>query len=219
MLPILGILEPNEVEEIRTRLAATAFSNSNFNRTWRFADVKNHHQADQSDCTDELQRLVQDALLANFQFKIYAWPSKWARMGFSRYGPDEYYGRHVDGWTQRNHEGEMIRRDLSFTLFLNEPDSYEGGELVLERLDGPVSIKLPAGSIFIYSTGIVHQVMPVRSGERHVCVGWIESRLRSEEHRNLVYELSLVHANTPKGELNLLLDKGISTLMRMWADM
>ena len=219
MLPIVGILEPNEVQEIRSRLAAADYHHGKLDTSWRFVDEKNHHQAREDEDLLDLQRLVREALTANFQFKIYAWPSKWARMGFSRYGPDEHYGRHVDGWTQKNADGEMIRRDLSFTLFLSEPDSYEGGELVLERLDGPVSIKLPAGSIFIYSTGIIHQVMPVRSGERHVCVGWIESRLRNEEQRNLIYELSLVHANMPKGELNLLVDKGISTLMRMWGDM
>lgn len=218
MLPIQGILSQEQVEQLRGRLAAITYQDGKADTSWKYIDVKNHHQAEQEN-TGDLQRLVQEALLANFQFRIYAWPAKWARMGFSRYGANEYYGRHVDSWTQGAGDGGAIRRDLSFTIFLSDPESYEGGELVLERLDGPLSLKLPAGSIFIYSTGFVHQVMPVRSGERHVCVGWLQSRLRNEEQRNLIYELSLVHANSPKGELELLLDKSISTLMRMWGDL
>lgn len=218
MLPIVGILDRNQVDDIRKRLESATYHDGKLTANWRFVDVKDNQQADLDDLTRELQVVVRDALTANFQFNIYAWPSRWAHMVFARYGPEQHYGRHVDHWTQATADGQTIRRDLSFTVFLSDPDSYEGGELVLERLDGPVSVKMPAGSIFIYSTGIVHQVLPVRSGERHACVGWIQSQLRNEEQRNLVYELSLVHANTPKGELNLLLNKGISTLMRMWGD-
>jgi PKHD-type hydroxylase len=218
MLPITGILDRSQIEHIRSRLASANWHDGKGDASWRFADVKNHHQATEDDLTLDVQQMIREALLANLQFRIYAWPAKWARMGFSRYGPQEHYGRHVDGWTQRNADGEMIRRDLSFTLFLSDPGTYRGGELVLERLDGPVSIKLPAGAVFIYSTAYVHQVMPVLSGERHVCVGWLQSRLRNDDQRNLLYELSLVHANMEKGELNLLVDKGINTLMRMWSD-
>ena len=217
MLPIAGILDQKQVEEIRARLAPVRYEDGKLTANPKFVDVKDNAQAVAQE-TQDLQRYVRDALMANYQFRIYAWPHRWANMAFSKYGQQQHYGRHVDHWSQAQPDGTALRRDLSFTLFLNDPDDYEGGELVLERLDGPLSIKLPAGSIFIYSTGYVHQVVPVRAGERNVCVGWIQSQVRDEEQRNLLYELSLVHANTQNAELDLILNKSISTLLRMWSD-
>jgi PKHD-type hydroxylase len=217
MLPIPGILDAYQVEHIRTRLATANYELGKLTANAKFAHLKDNEQAIAEE-TQDLQALVRDALMANYQFKIYAWPHRWANMAFSRYGENQHYGRHVDHWSQAQPNGLALRRDISFTLFLSDPGSYEGGELVLERLDGPVSVKMPAGSIFLYSTGHVHQVAPVRSGERHVCVGWIQSQVRDEQQRELLYELSLVHANTRSVELDLILNKSISTLLRMWSD-
>lgn len=217
MLPIIGVLDADQVAEIRTRLASVSYEDGKLTANAKFVQVKDNEQAVSQD-TQDLQSFVRQALMANYQFRIFAWPHRWANMAFSRYRANQHYGRHVDHWSQAQPDGTALRRDLSFTLFLSDPATYEGGELVLERLDGPVTMKLPAGSIFIYSTGYVHQVVPVRSGERQVCVGWIQSQVRDEEQRNLLYELSLVHANTRNPELDLILNKSLSTLLRMWSD-
>jgi len=95
-----------------------------------------------------------------------------------------HYGWHVDMATMNG-----LRTDLSFTLFLTEPDSYEGGELQMD-VDGKVrTFKGKAGQIVVYPTGVLHQVTPVTSGERLVVVGWINSSIRHEEDRKAVYKL------------------------------
>lgn len=218
MLPILGILNKAQVEDVRARLDALPFIDGK--RTALSENIdKDNLQADlEHPLARSLSATVQEILLSNYQFQIYAWPSKWSQLRFARYGGEQHYGRHLDMWTQLSAEGDPMRRDISFTLFLSDPASYRGGELVLERLEGPVSIKMPAGSIFLYSTGTVHEVKPVTTGERNVCIGWIQSRIRNEEQRHLLYELSLVQANVPGGEPALVLHKAISTLQRMWSD-
>lgn len=217
MLPIIGILDADQVADIRRRLVSINYEPGKLTANAKFVNLKDNEQAVSTETLD-LQAMVRQALMANYQFRIYAMPHRWANMAFAHYGNNGHYGRHVDHWSQAQPDGTALRRDLSFTLFLSDPASYEGGELVLERLDGPLSIKLPAGSVFIYPTGYVHQVVPVQSGERHVCIGWIQSQVRDEEQRNLLYELNLVHANTRNPELDLILNKSISTLLRMWSD-
>jgi PKHD-type hydroxylase len=217
MLPIVGILSSEQVAEIRRRLVSINYEPGSLTASANYVNVKDNEQAAGTE-TQDLQRMVREALTANYQFRIYAMPHRWANMAFAHYGNNGHYGRHVDHWSQAQPDGTALRRDLSFTLFLSEPSSYEGGELVLERLDGPLSVKLPAGSVFIYPTGYVHQVTPVTSGSRHVCIGWIQSLVRDEEQRNLLYELNLVFANTRNKELDLILNKSISTLLRMWSD-
>jgi PKHD-type hydroxylase len=165
-----------------------------------------------------MQAYVRDALTSNFLFQFYTRPVRWSRLLFSVYHEGQAYGRHYDNWNKRADDNGRMRSDVSFTLFLSEPESYEGGELVLERPEGALTVKMPAGSIFVYPTGVIHQVLPVTSGTRRVCVGWIQSHIRSFEQRELLFDLECILHNLEKGEPRKLLDKSIGSLLRMWAE-
>jgi PKHD-type hydroxylase len=218
VLPITGILSEEQVREVRSRLATIAYVDGM--ATIIAPGDKDNRQASLDDpAAQRTSEYVRQILASNFQIEIYARPARWSQLRFAQYGDQQHYGRHLDDWKQLSLNGELMRRDISFTIFLSEPDSYDGGELVIERLEGPLSVKMPAGSIFLYSTGLVHEVKPVTRGERHVCIGWIQSRIRHEEQRHLLYELSLAEANMAPGEPHLLVQRAGFTLLRMWSDM
>ncbi len=162
-------------------------------------------------------KLVQKALLAHPVFRAAALPEKFAKIMFSRYGPGMRYGAHVDDPIIAG-----TRTDLSFTLFLSEPDSYEGGELVLTKHDGDEAVKLPMGALSLYPSTSLHHVAEVTSGIRLAAVGWVQSRVRLAEHREVLFDLhrALVQLpDTPENQearLNIL--KAKSNIMRLWAD-
>ena len=118
--------------------------------------------------------------------------------------------------------GQRIRTDLSATLFLADPDSYDGGELTIEDTYGVQRIKLAAGSMVLYPASSLHHVTPVTRGTRIVCVGWIESLVADAVQREMLFDLENLRAalrpKLPGQSAELLtLDKTIANLMRMWA--
>lgn len=136
----------------------------------------------------EITGLVMQALGRNDVFMGAAQPRRLASMLVSRYQPGMAYGMHVD--VPIMGEPNHVRSDVSFTLFLNEPDSYEGGELAFETGSGETAFKLPARSAICYSTGQLHRVRPVERGERLAVVGWVQSLVRDPAIRELLHDLS-----------------------------
>ena len=136
---------------------------------------------------------------------------------FNRYEAGQAYGRHVDDAIM-GPETTRIRTDLSFTLFLSDPGTYEGGSLVVEGLDGDRQARLPAGSLVLYPTGALHEVEPVTSGIRLAGVGWVQSLIRRPDQREILFDLARARADMPAGEPRLLLDKSVSALLRMWGE-
>jgi PKHD-type hydroxylase len=134
---------------------------------------------------------------------------------FSRSGEGEGYGRHVDNAWMRGG-----RSDLSFTVFLSEPEAYEGGALVLESPNGEESFRLPAGHALIYPSTLLHRVEPVAAGERLVAVGWIESRIRHADQRELLFELDTARRalfeRHGKDAIFDLISRSYSNLLRRW---
>ena len=116
-----------------------------------------------------------------------------------------------------------MRSDLSFTLFLSDPHSYEGGELSLELPGGVQKLKPIAGDMVLYPSTLIHQVEPVTDGERLVAVGWIQSEIRNPEHRQILLDLEQVRTTLrAKGQASpelLVLDKAISNLLRQWVSL
>lgn len=163
------------------------------------------------------RKMVEQAVLANPIFTSAALPLKLAKVMFSRYDPGMTYGAHVD-------EAFIAgtRTDLSFTLFLSDPETYTGGELVVKRHDGDEQIKLPQGSLYLYPSTSLHYVAPVTSGARLVAVGWAQSRVRLAEHREILFDLASALRQLPRSEENaearLQILKTQSNLMRLWAD-
>ncbi len=171
--------------------------------------------------TPEVARMlkqVREDLSKHGTFKSFAVPAKLGRVMISRYEPGMTYGTHFDDAFI-----EGVRTDLSFTLFLSEPDSYEGGELELTTPSGSQAIKLPAGCAIVYPSDHLHAVLPVSSGVRLTVVGWVQSRIKSSEQRQLLYELGDVtrqieaSSNTTSDALTRL--KFVrNNLLRMWSD-
>ena len=115
-----------------------------------------------------------------------------------------------------------MRTDLSFTVFLNGPEAYEGGELVIEGVDGESAIKLVAGAAVVYPTAALHRVRPVISGERLVVVGWVRSLVRRADQREVLFDLDTVVAHLRQaGAERVLMDRVLKTranLLRMWVE-
>ncbi len=160
---------------------------------------------------------VKQALAQNDVFKSAAMPLKWARLLISRCEPGMYYGPHID-----NPRIDSVRTDISFTVFLSPPGDYDGGALVIDRVDGEEEVKLEEGSVVVYPSSSLHHVQEVTSGTRLAAVGWIQSQVRSPEKRELLFGLSR--------SVTQLRQDGVTSsavtevarvhanLVRMWAD-
>ncbi|MGF1456058.1 MAG: Fe2+-dependent dioxygenase [Alphaproteobacteria bacterium] len=164
-----------------------------------------------------LAQAVERALRDHALFRICARPQAFVRLLFNRYGPGDAYGPHLDDPLigQR-------RTDLSFTLFLSPPSTYDGGELVIEDQDGETDVKLEAGDLVLYPTTRVHWVTPVTAGVRLACVGWVRSLIRLEAHRDILFDLdraadTLFAAEGP-GETYRQIVRARDNLIRLWAE-
>lgn len=121
-----------------------------------------------------------------------ALPSKILPPNFNRYtGATNAYGLHVDNGLRPLPDGSYLRTDLSATLFLSEPQDYDGGELAIEDLFGRQLVKLKAGSLVVYPSGSVHEVRPVTRGERLACYFFLQSVVKDTESRRLLFEMDM----------------------------
>ncbi|HEX8233097.1 MAG TPA: Fe2+-dependent dioxygenase [Caulobacteraceae bacterium] len=218
MLMIEGVLAAEDLERVRAGLAQAPFRDGRATAGGEARKVKANRQALGSDGTvGALARFVAQALARNELLQLYARPAKCSPVMFNRYGPGERYGLHTDDAFMAEGE-ERLRTDLSFTLFLSEPDSYDGGELVVIGSEGERAVKLPAGSLILYPTGALHRVAEVTAGERLAAVGWIQSLLRRSDQRELLFDLARLRRAVGAGESRLLLDKSLGALLRMWGE-
>lgn len=217
LISIGGILDSDALARVRTALDALAFVDGRATAGWNAADVKRNRQAAPTAALRSLQDDVEKAIRANAVFQIAARPKKFGPMLFARYAGGETYGSHVDDAIMGG-----MRTDLAWTLFLREPEDYEGGELVIENTGGEQAIKLPAGAMVLYPATTLHRVAPVTRGERLVAVGWVRSLIRSPDQRELLYDLDTARralfAREGKTAEFDLLSKSLSNLLRMWAE-
>lgn len=220
MIVINDLLTREELAHIRAGLSGARFIDGKLRgKGAGTLDEKANGQVDFDDpLTLELTGVVKQALMRNQTFAVYARPNRWTKMRFARYVPGDRYGLHVDYPVMEDDRGP-VRSDLSFTVYLSEPDSYDGGELHMEGFAEHRAIKLPAGGAVLYSTRVPHCVTPVTRGERYVCVGWVQSILRREDQREIVFDLVRLRAAVPDGgEPRLLLEKTLGNLVRLWAE-
>ncbi|WP_310447232.1 Fe2+-dependent dioxygenase [Thiobacillus sp.] len=188
------------------------------------ATVKNNLQLPEtSPVALQLRAAVLEALSKNAQFFSAALPKRIYPPLFNRYGDQaNSFGNHVDN-AIRTHpsSAQHVRTDMSFTLFLNNPGDYEGGELIIEDGMGGRAVKLPAGDLILYPSYSVHRVEPVTRGARLACFTWLESMVREPQQRELLYELdmSIVALRGEQGDTGtaVRLTSCYHNLMRMWA--
>ncbi len=212
------LLNPTQLQELQLALRdrSAAWRSGEETAGWHARGVKTNQQLDPSGALQgRLSSVVSQALLGNALFQAAALPERLHGLLFSRSRTGQGYGRHVD-----NAYMAGGRSDLSFTLFLSEPAAYDGGELVLEHPAGEDALRLPAGHAIVYPSTLLHRVEPVSRGERLVAVGWVQSRIRSAERRELLFELDTVRRSLfqseGKGERFDLLCRCYSNLLRQW---
>jgi PKHD-type hydroxylase len=223
LLTIDGVLLPAELARVRELLAAAHWTGGAHTAGTQAATVKNNEQIEEGDARlRELRHLVLGALNRNALFFSAALPNRILPPAFNRYGgASNAYGRHVDGSIRRAPDGTSLRADVSATLFLSDPEDYDGGELTVVDTFGTHAIKLPAGSLVVYPSASVHEVTPVTRGQRVACFMFIESLVREPMQRRLLFDMdmALTELRAAHGEAAPLVQlTGVyHNLLRQWA--
>ena len=223
LLHIPSVLTPDEWKMVRATVDAGDWIDGRRTAGDQAVRVKQNQQLAQgTEASRAMQALILRALNRNAMFLSAALPRKVLPPLFNRYsGATNHYGNHVDGAVMTLPGGqERLRSDISCTLFLAEPDEYEGGELVIEDTFGERRVKLPAGDMVLYPSTSVHRVEPVTQGARVASFFWVESMVRSDEQRRLLFDLdgALMGLRTRHGEdeATVRLAGTYHNLLRMW---
>ncbi|WP_309644194.1 Fe2+-dependent dioxygenase [Phenylobacterium sp.] len=216
---VLDVLDSQQVLAVQHGLAEAPFRDGRATAGAAAEQVKRNEQARGDDPgVIALSRKVRLALETHPTFRTLVRPARWSSLMFSRYGAGQQYGLHADNAAMHDDGGWPLRTDISFTVFLSDPDTYEGGGLVLRDLMGDREFRPAAGSAVLYPTGQLHRVTPVTDGVRLACVGWVQSQVRRADQRELLFDLEQVRCQAGSDDAALLLDKTIGNLLRMWSE-
>jgi len=225
LLKIENLLNADELLQVNTLLAQAEWVDGRVTAGKQAAIVKNNQQlSEQNPEMQALRKIVLNALSRNPVFFSSVLPLKILPPFFNRYsGNSNFYGAHVDNAMRMLPDGSgYVRADISATLFLSDPDTYEGGELIIEDTFGSQGIKLKAGSIVIYPSSSVHQVSPVTKGERVACFMFIQSMVRDPAMRRLLYDMdmALIDLRSKVGEVDAVvkLTGAYHNLLRLWTE-
>jgi PKHD-type hydroxylase len=215
---IADVLDADGVAAAREVLAKAQFVDGRATAGWHAKLVKNNLQAAGGDkAVAELRDRLAEKIGGNALFRLVARPKALTPLLLSRYEPGMEYGSHVDDAIMQG-----MRTDVSFTLFLSDPDSYDGGALIIETSGGEDDVKLPAGSLVAYPSNTLHRVQPVTKGARLAAVGWARSFVRDPARRELLFDLDTARqtlfAREGKSAEFDLLSKSLANLLRMWAE-
>ena len=223
LLHIPGVFSKDEVATLRQRLDAGPWADGNVTSGHQSATAKVNRQLPEDSAeAREVGALVLQALNANPMFVSAALPHTIFPPLFNAYEGGEHFGTHVDN-AIRQRGNVRIRSDLSATLFLEEPEAYDGGELIIEEIYGPQSVKLPAGDLVLYPSKSLHRVTPVTRGRRVASFFWIQSLVRDDADRETLFRLDVaiqrVSADKgPKDAAVLELTAVYHNLLRRWTE-
>jgi PKHD-type hydroxylase len=218
MYRILPLLTAGEVAECRKIAANTQFVDGR--ATNPHNKSKNNQQLHDPAAGQASAQIMLQAFARNEEFRNFAFPARIAPPLLTKYQPGMYYGAHADA-AFINLGNAVIRSDLSCTIFLNEPESYDGGALHVRLQDGSLKFKLRPGEAIIYPSDTFHEVEEVKSGERLVAITFIQSQIKDPFRRNLLFDLNEVAALeglTMKPENFSRLQLVQANLLRYWAD-
>ena len=220
MLLLNDVLSAAEARDLRPRLERVQFADGAKTAGVYARTVKRNEQAEGGPETQKLQEQITAGLFRHPQFEMAARPRNMKPILFSRYEPGMEYGTHVDNALMSGRP--PVRSDLSFTIFLADPDSYDGGELVIESPAGDMSFKLPAGSGILYPSSSLHHVAAVTRGSRLAAVSWgpelrarpgaARAALRSRDRAPIP-----VRARRQVARVDLV-SKTFANLLRMWVE-
>jgi PKHD-type hydroxylase len=210
-----------DVAAARDALAMAEFVDGKLSAGHAASRVKNNLQLKRPGLAPmPLDRLIVAALASHAVMQAYALPKIFAAPIYSKYVPGMRYGAHVDAAMLG---GERpIRTDLSVTLFLSDPETYDGGELVIDSDAGPKAFKLRAGDAVVYATFALHEVKEVTRGERLAAVTWCQSLVRDPQMRRVLFDLAAVveslEASAPDAPETKLAEKALCNLQRLVMD-
>ncbi len=191
MLQIPDLLAPEELRAVRQIIDAAEWIDGNATSGVQSAMAKNNLQLPEgSEAARRAGDIIQGALGRNPVFMSAALPLKVFPPLFNRYGTGQYFKTHVDNSVRHLRGTDFrIRSDLSMTVFLNDPSDYDGGELSVEDTYGVHRVKLPAGHMVLYPASSLHHVSPITRGERIASFFWLQSMIREDANRALLFQL------------------------------
>lgn len=224
LLHVPNVLTPEQVALCRQKLEAADWVDGRVTAGYQGVQVKDNRQLpENSPVARELGELVLAALERNPLFISATLPVRVYPPMFNRYESEEHFGLHVDNSVRLlPGTGIKFRTDVSATLFLANPDEYDGGELQIEDTYGRHAVKLPAGDMIVYPSTSLHCVTPVTRGARLASFMWIQSMVREDAQRSLLFEIdtAIQRLNQTKADAQALLHLTGSyhNLLRMWAE-
>ena len=219
MLKLQGVLDAAQVAEVRGIVEKAKFIDGTVSGS---PDLKKNLQAERT--TPEFDRaikIVVGALMETEDFKDYALP-KQVTLEFNRYDPGMYYKNHMDAAIMGGVRGQPMRTDLSYTVALTEPGAYKGGEFVLCTPFGEERMKLEPGNAIVYPSKMIHRVEPIEEGSRWAAVGWVQSMVRDDAQREILFEIQqlkkLVVPQIQDPNCRERFDHLRGNLTRLWAE-
>lgn len=225
LIEIPEVLSAIELEQVHQLLADAPWTDGRITAGSQSAQVKNNWQLpEDTPQSQQLRALLLAALNRNALFLSAALPKRIFPPLFNRYqGEHNTFGNHIDNAIRYcSTNGERVRTDLSATIFLADPDSYDGGELVIEDTYGQHAVKLAAGDMVLYPGSSLHRVEPVTHGTRVASFFWLESMIRETERRRLLFEMDMailqLRSTQGDNQATVNLTGCYHNLLRMWAD-
>jgi len=225
LLSIPNVLTPAQVAEARALLESAEWIDGKATAGHQGARVKNNQQLDvENPVAKQVGATILRALSGNPLFMSAALPLHILPPMFNRYSGGQTFGTHVDGSIRIiPGTGHRLRTDLSCTLFFANPDEYDGGELIIEDTYGSKSVKLPAGHMILYPSTSLHRVTPVTRGTRLCSFFWLQSMIRNDGHRSMLFEMDVaiqrLAAEKPDHPSVVQLTGVYHNLLRTWAEM
>jgi PKHD-type hydroxylase len=225
LLPIPELLNAEQVTQARKMLDDANWVDGRVTAGHQSARTKNNQQLpEDSPAAQQLGEMILNALGQNATFVAAALPLKVFPPLFNRYQGGQSFGTHIDNAIRQvTGTPHRIRTDLSGTLFFSRPDEYEGGELIVEDTYGVQTVKLPAGHMVLYPASSLHQVRPVTSGARVSSFFWIQSMIRDDGNRTLLFDLdvSIQQLNRERRDdpVAVQLTGIYHNLLRRWAEL
>jgi PKHD-type hydroxylase len=219
ILCIEKILPPADLEIVLSKLETAEFIDGKVTAGWHARLVKQNTQLPKSPALTAIREMISVALQRHALFQMAVHPKLIRPVTVSRYQVGMAYGSHVDNAVMHD---PVMRSDISMTLFLSDPATYEGGELIIESSQGETSFKLPAGAAVIYPSSSIHRVEEVTQGLRLAAVTWIQSWVRDPSQREILFDLDTVRqtlfetsGKTPAFDL---IAKSHANLLRQWLE-
>jgi len=224
LIEVPNVLSRDQVVHFRKALDKTEWVDGKVTAGFQSAQVKNNMQLSENNLVaKDLGQQILDAVENSPLFVAAALPAKIFPPLFNRYQGGQAFGNHVDNSVRRAASTrKYVRTDLSVTLFLSEPEEYEGGELIIDDTYGEHSIKLPAGHLILYPSTSLHRLRPVTSGARVSSFFWLQSMIRRDAHRSLLLNLDIaiqkLHQEVPGSTTAVDLTGIYQNLLREWVE-